>query len=174
MALFNTHISEELSAELHSLVDDYTDNLLDYEFIREKIERREDLNEDLVLAAKLSLVAAIPAGMMMGSAYMDNITSGGAIGAILPMGLSLGAGLVSYLNRKDNKELAINQELDKPMQSKHNERFGEEFLDKIGVLDIGQAFNDIKAIVDESIKNPPKFQENIGIDIRNTLIKNKL
>lgn len=174
MALFKKHISEELSAELHSLVDDYTDNLLDYEFIREKIERREDLNEDLVLAAKLSLVAAIPAGMMMGSAYMDNITSGGAIGAILPMGLSLGAGLVSYLNRKDNKELAINQELDKPMQSKHNERFGEEFLDKIVVLDIGQAFNDIKAIVDESIKNPPKFQENIGIDIRNTLIKNKL
>lgn len=174
MALFKKHISEELSAELHSLVDDYTDNLLDYEFIREKIERREDLNEDLVLAAKLSLVAAIPAGMMMGSAYMDNITSGGAIGAILPMGLSLGAGLVSYLNRKDNKELAINQELDKPMQSKHNERFGEEFLDKIVVLDIGQAFNDIKAIVNESINNPPKFQENIGIDIRNTLIKNKL
>lgn len=174
MALFKTHISEELSAELHSLVDDYTDNLLDYEFISEKIERREELNEDLVLAAKLTLVAAIPTGMMLGSAYMDNITSGGAIGAILPMGLSLGAGLVSYLNRKDNKELSINQELDKPMQSKHNEIAGQEFLDQISGLEIGEAFNDIKAIVDESIKNPPKFQENIGINVRNVLIKNKM
>lgn len=174
MALFKRTISEELSAELHSLVDDYTEKLLDYEFISEKIERNEDLTEDLVLAAKLAFASAIPTGMLLGSAYMDNITSGGAIGAILPMGLSLGAGVVSYFNHKNNKELAINQELDKPMQSKHNERLGEEFLDKIGVLDIGQAFNDIKAIVDESIKNPPKFQENIGIDIRNTLIKNKL
>jgi hypothetical protein len=174
MALFKRNISEELSAELHGLVDDYTENLLDYEFISEKIERREDLSEGLLFSAGLTLATALPVGMMLGSAYMDNITSGGAIGAILPMGLGLGAGLISYLNHKDNKELTINQELDKPMQSKHNEKAGQEFLQQLSEFDVGEAFNDIKEIVDASVKNPPKFQENIGMEVRNVLIKNKM
>lgn len=174
MSLFKQSIADELSAEIHGLVDDYTEQLMDYEFISEKIENREELKESLVFSAGLTLIGAIPAGMMLGSAYMSNLVGGGAIGAILPVGLGLGAGLISYLNRKENQELSINSELDKPMQSKHNEKLREDFLKKLSDLNIGDAFNDVKAVVDESVNNPPKFQEHIGMDVRNALMKHKL
>lgn len=174
MALFKISIAEQLSAELHGLVDDYTENLANYIPISERVEDREELAEGLLSGAALSVVSAIPIGMWIGSSYLDSMISGGTIGAILPTSLGLGAGLISYLNHRDTKNLSLNSELDKPMQSNYNKIVGKEFLEKLSDFNIGDAFDDVKAVVDESIKNPPKFQETIGDDVRKALSKHKL
>jgi hypothetical protein len=174
MGLFKNKISAELSAELHGLIDDYSENLIDYIPLRERIEDREELASSLRTASLLTLAISIPTGISLGSAYMDSMISGGFIGSIIPAGLGVGCGLITLLNKYKHKELDNNHELDKPLQASHNNKYAQEFLEKLTDLDIGEAFNDIKKIVDESITNPPKFQENIGIEIRNVLNKNKL
>jgi len=174
MALFKQSISEELSNELHGLVDDYTENLINYVSIAEKIEDREEVAEELLSGAAASIIAAIPIGMWIGSAYLDSLTGGATIGAIIPAGLGLGSGLISYLNRKDTQQLAISDSLDKSLQSKHNEVVGKDFLEKLSEFNLDDAFKEIKAVVDESIKNPPKFQEDVGNEVREVLKKNKL
>lgn len=174
MALFKQSISEELSNKLHGLVDDYTENLTDYVSIAEKIEDREEIAEELLSGAAASIIAAIPIGMWIGSAYLDNLTGGATIGALVPASLGLGSGLISYLNRRDTQQLAISDALDKSLQSKHNEVIGKDFLEKLSEFNLDDAFKEIKAVVDESIKNPPKFQENIGNEVRSILNKNKI
>lgn len=174
MALFKKSISEELSNKLHGLVDDYAENVIDYISISEKIEDREELAEELVSGATASVIAALPIGMWLGSVYLDSLTGGATIGALVPASLGLGAGLISYFNRRDTQQLAISDELDKSLQSKHNAVFGKEFLEKLSEFNLEDAFNEIKEVVDNSIKNPPKFQENIGNEVRSILNKNKI
>jgi len=174
MTLFKISIAEQLSAELHGLVDDYAENLSNYISISEKVEDREEIAEGLLSGAAMSVIAALPVGMWIGSSYLDSMVGGATIGAILPTGLGLGAGLISYLNHRDSHKLYLDSDLDKPMQSQHNAVAGKDFLDKLSELNIGEAFNDVKAVVDESIKNPPKYQEDVGAQVRTALSKHKL
>lgn len=174
MTLFKKPISEELSADLHGLIDDYTEKLNDFIPLSEKIEDREELAEGFLSGAAISLVGAIPIGMWVGSSYLESMANGGMIASVIPAGLGIGYGLISLLNKRDSAEILNNQEIDKPLQSVHNHKYGKEFLQQLGDLNIDDSFDDVKAIVENSIKNPPKFQEDIGRDIRDTLRKRNL
>jgi len=174
MKIFNKPISEELSADLHGLIDDYTENLNNFIPLSEKLEDRQELAESLLGGVAASLIAAVPVGMWIGSSYLESMTNGGIIGSIIPASLSLGYGLISLLNKIDIHQISNNQEIDKPLQTVHNAKYGKDFLQKLGDLNIDDSFEDVKAIVENSIKNPPKFQEDIGIEIRDTLRKRNM
>jgi len=140
MKLFDKKIADDLSYKVQGLVDDFSETLSDYEFVSEKIDRRDELADYLYSSAGLTLVATLPVGMLIGASYMGGMGNGGLIGSILPASIGIGAGLISYLNHRTNKDLVSNPDLDKPMQSLYNEKHGQEFLKKLGELDVGEAF----------------------------------
>lgn len=163
-----------LSAKINESFDVFSKNMLSYESPIDKANRNESLPKQLMLAAGIIATSSIPTGMLVGAAVMQNMLAGGAVAAIIPAGMVLGAGLISYLNNKANREFKIDRDFDKPLQAKHNEKHGNDFLKKLDDLNIGDAFKEIKAIVDNSIKNPSQHQENVIKEINKTIKKNNL
>jgi hypothetical protein len=162
------------STKLNALVDEFDQNMKSYESTKNKADKREYLPNQLMIAAGIIATAAVPTGMMVGAAFLENIVAGGAIGAIVPVGMGLGAGLISYLNNRTKNNLTNDEDFDKKIQSKHNEKHGNDFLQKLEALDIGDALKDIKEIVERNIKNPQYHQENVAKEIKTSLKKNNL
>jgi len=174
MTLFINKNSDVLLNKVNELVEDFSTKMKNYKSVDTKIDNRNELSNNLVLSTFLTGMATIPTGMLLGKLYLQNIGAGGALGAILPVGLAVGAGMLSYLNHRAKENLENDKNLEKTMQSKHNEKHGNDFLKKLEDLDIGDTFNKIKTIVDDSIKNPPAHQSNVLKEVKKTLKNDNL
>jgi len=169
MTLFTNKTADDISKKLNDLVDDFSTKMKTYKSIDAKIDNREELSNNLLMTTFLTGMATIPTGMMLGKLYLENIGAGGALGAILPVGLAAGAGLLTYLNYKSKESLENDKNIENTLKSKHNEKHGNAFLKKLEDLDIGDTFDKIKSIVDESIKHPPAHQSNVLKEVKKTL-----
>jgi hypothetical protein len=171
--LFENKQSNELSTKLNTLIDNFSNKLLSYKSPIDLAQKRESIPNALMLAGGIIATVGIPAGMMVGK-YFNELAAGAGLAAIIPAGMMIGAGLIAYLNHVEKKEYMNNMDVDLPAKAKHNEKYGNDFLKKLDDLNIGDAFKEIKSIVDDSIKNPKEPQENAIIRIKSTIKKNNL
>lgn len=174
MSLFKNKISDNLVDKLNEIVEDFSTQMKNYKSIDTKMGNRDELSNNLIMTTFLTGMATIPTGMMLGKLYLENIAAGGALGAILPVGLAAGAGVLSYLNYKAKENLENDNIIEKTMKSKHNEKHGNDFLKKLEDLDIGDTFNKIKTIIEDSVKNPPSHQSNVLKEVKKTLKNDSL
>lgn len=171
--LFQNKLSEEISTKLSSLVENLSTKLSSYKSPSDKAQSRESLPDALMLAGGLIATVGIPAGMMAGK-YFGNMAVGGALSAIIPAGMMIGAGLITYLNNKAMVEYVNDRDIDLPAKAKHNEKHGNDFLKKLDDLNIGDAFKDVKAVIEKSVKDPKNHPDNVILDVKQTLKKNNL
>lgn len=171
--LFENKQSNELSTKLSTLVDNLSTKLSSYKSPSDKAQSRESLPDALMLAGGLIATVGIPAGMIAGK-YFGNMAVGGALAAIIPAGMMIGAGLVTYLNNKAMVEYVNDRDIDLPAKAKHNEKHGNDFLKKLDDLNIGDAFKDVKAIIEKNVKDPKNHSDNVILDVKKTLKKNDL
>lgn len=171
--LFENKQSNELSTKLSTFVENLSIKLSSYKSPSHKAQSRESLPDALMLAGGIIATVGIPAGMIAGK-YFGNMAVGGALAAIIPAGMMIGAGLVTYLNNKAMVEYVNDRDIDLPAKAKHNEKHGNDFLKKLDDLNIGDAFKDVKSIIEKSVKDPKNHPDNVILDVKQTLKKNNL